>query len=292
MIINIHTHTFPPRIAEAALRSMQENSHTALFSDGTEEGLTADMKRTGIGLSVVQPVATNPEKVCHINDNVIRVNRRIKETGICSFGAMHPAMKNSEAELERLAREGVRGIKLHPCYEDTDIDHPDTIRILRKCGELGMIVLIHSGWDVGIPGSEAALPRKIRNALDAAGRVRMIAAHMGGWKCWEEASRLLPETGISLDTAFSLGRMTRAPGDGHWKDAELELLSPDAFCAMVHLFGTDRILFGTDSPWADAGEEISKIKALPLTEEEIAAILGGNAERLLETGKTAYKETN
>jgi hypothetical protein len=260
---------------------MQKNSHTALFSDGTAPGLKARMEQAGIGLSVVQPVATNPAKVSHINDRVMETNRLSSESGILSFGAMHPACENWEEELERIADGGVKGIKLHPCYEETDIDDPRTVAILRKCRDLGLIVLIHSGLDVGLPGSLCALPEKIRRALDATGEMKMIAAHMGGWKCWEETARLLPATGVYLDTAFSLGRMSRAPGDSHWTDGELEMLSPAGFCDLVRLFGTKRVLFGTDSPWTDQEEEIASIRALPLTKEEKECILGKNAEELL-----------
>ena len=50
---------------------------------------------------------------------------------------------------------------------------------------------------------------------------------------------------------------------------------------LVRTFGAKRILFGTDSPWADPQAELQHIRALPLSEEERAAILGGNAQRLL-----------
>ena len=280
-IVDIHTHTFPESVAQAALLSMQRNSHTALFADGTARGLAERMKCAGVSVSVVQPVATNPAKVGRINDRVLETNRSAAETGIYSFGAMHPACETWEAELERIAAEGIKGIKLHPCYEETDIDDPKTIAILRKCRELGLIVLIHAGLDVGLPGSLCAVPEKIRRALDAAGDVKMVAAHMGGWKEWEQTARLLPGTGIFLDTAFSLGFMTRAPGDAHWSEKELEMLSPQAFCDLIQLFGAERVLFGTDSPWTDQKAEIGKILKLPLSGEEKEAILGKNAERLL-----------
>lgn len=281
MIIDIHTHTFPPAVAEGALRSMQANSHTALFSDGTAEGLRASMTRGKIDLSLVQPVATNPAKISRINDRVLETNRNTARTGILSFGAVHPAAEDWERELERLSAEGVRGVKVHPCYEETDIDDPRTVSILRKCKELDLIVLIHAGWDVGLPGSTAALPGKIRRALDAAGGVKMIAAHMGGWKCWEDAARLLPETGVYLDTAYSLGRLERAPEDSYWTDRELETLSAGDFCGLVHLFGAKQVLFGTDSPWADQRAEAERIRGLPLKQKEISDILGDNAAKLL-----------
>jgi predicted TIM-barrel fold metal-dependent hydrolase len=51
--------------------------------------------------------------------------------------------------------------------------------------------------------------------------------------------------------------------------------------AMIKAHGTDRILFGTDSPWTDQKSEVEGIRGLDLTEDEINAILGGNAEGLL-----------
>ena len=280
VIIDIHTHTFPEKIAEKALRTLQGNCHTALFSDGTEAGLLRNEQKAGVDLAVVQPVATYPEQVPHINDAVIRSAAERKQ-GILSFGAMHPLCSVWEAELERLAEAGVPGIKLHAPFEEVDMDDARTVRVLKKCRELGLRVLIHSGWDVGLPGHAEALPEKIRRGLDAAGEVRLIAGHMGGWKCWEEAGRLLAGCGIWLDTAFSLEKLTPAEDGYAWKKGELEMLSPSEFCDLAHLFGTDHILFGTDSPWADPKEELKKIRDLPLTKEEISGICGGNAEKLL-----------
>ena len=291
MIIDIHTHAFPRKIASNALISMQRCCHTALFSDGTEDGLTACERRAGVGLAVMQPVATNPDKVSHLNDFAIALNERTQGKNLISFGAMHPAYARWEQELERLKLSGAAGIKLHPPYEQIDIDDPKTIGILRKCRELDMIVLIHSGRDVGLPGATQALPAKVRRALDKAGPMKLIAAHMGGWGCWEAVGGLLADTGIYLDTAFSLGRMFPA-NDGYvWNENDLCLLNAQAFCGLVQQFGADRVLFGTDSPWASPEDEIGKIKALPLPQSEINLILGENAARLLRGVWEARKPT-
>ena len=106
---------------------------------------------------------------------------------------------------------------------------------------------------------------------------------MGGWKCWDAVCELLADTEILLDTSFSLGVMT-PNGDGYpWGETELDRLSEEAFCNMVHLFGADRILFGTDSPWEDQEDSVKRIRSLPLGNEELAAILGGNAKKLFGT---------
>ena len=45
MIIDFHTHTFPERIAEAALNKMKAASHTVTFTDGTAQTYTVGTKR-------------------------------------------------------------------------------------------------------------------------------------------------------------------------------------------------------------------------------------------------------
>jgi predicted TIM-barrel fold metal-dependent hydrolase len=86
-----------------------------------------------------------------------------------------------------------------------------------------------------------------------------------------------------VDTAFSLGRIAPAPGVARWQGRDAEMLSGERFCALAEKYGADKVLFGTDSPWTDPIEEIERIKALPLPEETIQGILGGNAQKLLGT---------
>ena len=286
MIIDIHTHTFPQNIAEKALQSMQQNCHTALFTDGTVYGLVESEKRAKVDLAVVQPVATNPNKVSHLNDSVIARSNDSHDK-VISFGAMHPACAYWEQELERIKMAGIAGIKIHPPYEKVDIDDPRSLAILRKCRDLDLIVLIHSGKDVGLPGAEESLPRKIRHALDIVGPMKLIAAHMGGWGCWHEAKELLSETGIFIDTAFSLGMMTPAEDQHKWEIEDLQLLNAEAFCELVQAFGAKRVLFGTDSPWAEPEQEMRKIRDLPLSKEDIMMILGENAKLLLSAQRPA-----
>ena len=68
MIFDIHTHTFPDKIAHSTIEKLQSMSHTIAFSDGTEAGLRASMDRAGIDGSLVLPVATSARQVVHVND--------------------------------------------------------------------------------------------------------------------------------------------------------------------------------------------------------------------------------
>lgn len=277
MIIDFHTHTFPERIACAAIDKLQRASRCRAFSDGTAQGLRASMRRAGIDLCVSLPVATNPVKAASMNDLSLR---ETEKDGLLYFGAIHPDTPDAAGELARIARAGLRGVKLHPVYQDVRIDDPRMIRLLEKAGELGLIVLMHAGEDIGFPGVVRCSPEMTAQTLRQAGPVKLICAHMGGWRNWEEVIDFLGGTTVFLDTAFSLGDLSPLePGDHAGEDRHM--LSAQAFCRIVRAFGSKRILFGTDSPWSDQAASLAAIRALPLTQEEKDDILGNNARALL-----------
>lgn len=279
MIVDIHTHTFPDKIAGPTIEKLQSLSHTKPFSDGTAGGLRTSMALAGVDLSVVLPVATSERQVVRVNDASALLNE--SGDGLLSFGCMHPDFDGWKGELARIAGLGLKGVKLHPVYQDVDFDDVRTLRILDRCGELGLVVLTHAGFDIGFPGKVNCSPEMVLNAVQQVGPVKLVLAHMGGWRDWEQVEKLLPGTGVYLDTSFSLGEM--APlGDGYYGPGDLELLGDEQFVRMVRAFGANRILFGTDSPWGGQREALAKFNSLPLTQVEKSAILGGNAQKLLD----------
>ena len=279
-IIDVHAHTFPEKIAARAISTLQAKSHTAAFTDGTVESLSLSMHEAEIACSVIQPVATSPKQVVHVNDSSIAINERFSESGIMSFGCMHPDFEGYADELARLSRSGIKGIKLHPVYQGVNIDDERYVNILRKAGELGLIVLIHSGWDIGFPAGEQALPERMAKALHESGEVRVILAHMGGWMAWREAEEVFAGENVYIDTAFSLGEFV-SNGDGYYSSREeCLMLRDEEFMRIIHAFGADRVLFGTDSPWASQAETLRVVSTL-LNEDEKAQILSANAQRLL-----------
>ena len=59
------------------------------------------------------------------------------------------------------------------------------------------------------------------------------------------------------------------------------LVQPDDFLRQLEGFGVDRVLFGSDLPYALPEDMLAYLEALPLTSEERQAIYCGNAIRLL-----------
>ena len=282
MIVDIHTHAFPDKIAARTVDKLQAASHTHPFTDGTIGALRVSMAEAGIDYSVVLPVATNVHQVPHVNDSSIAMNERSMETGVLSFGCMHPDFDGWKAELARLKEAGVKGIKLHPVYQEVDFDDPRFLRILDRCAELGLIVLIHAGRDVGFPDApDYASPQRIANAVRQTDGATLICAHMGGWRQWDDVERLLPETGVCIDTSFALGSMV-SNGDRYYKtQAELQLLDEARFVRIVRAFGAEKVLFGTDSPWGGQADGLRQFASLPFTDAEQQAILGENAKKIL-----------
>lgn len=278
MIIDLHTHTFPDKIAAATVEKLAQAAHIHPFTDGSLAGLAASTRRAGIDYSVVLPVATNTRQVVKVNDISIRLNQ--SGGPILSFGCMHPDFPDYKDELSRIAAQGIRGVKIHPAYQQVRMDDPRYLRIMDRCGELGLAVLAHAGLDVGLPEDDNCSPAASLSAIRQVGPVKLILAHMGGWRNWNEVEELLVDTPVYLDTSFSLGSM-RNYKDNYYSPEELRMLGEEQFVRMVRAFGAHRIFFGTDSPWGGQEEDLALFRALPLTDEEKTAILGGNAAKLL-----------
>ncbi len=275
-MIDFHAHTFPDKIAAAAIGKLEKAAHAHSFSDGTRDGLLRAMHAASVSHAVVLPVATNPLKCASMNDASHALDGL---DGLIYFAAIHPDAPDWYQELDRVKQLGFKGVKIHPVYQDVAIDDPRFVRILARCGELGLIVVMHAGADIGFPGVVRCSPAMLRSALRQAGPVTLVAAHMGGWRNWQEVPEHLLDTGIYLDTAFSLGNIT--PLDAHDAPADLSLLDAEDFCQLVRTFGSQRVLFGTDSPWDDLQASIDRIRALPLTHDEQENIFSRNARKLL-----------
>ena len=300
MIIDFHTHTFPDAIASRAVSHLQSKSHTIPFSDGTNDGLLSAMEASGrVTHSVVLPVATSPKQVENINNSAARLNETYGDRGLLSLGAMHPAYGSWKEELLRIREMGLRGIKIHPVYQGEDLDSPAFLRILACCAEQGLLVVTHTGDDIGFPGEIHCSPQMALHALREItgpsfspahddGAFRLILAHMGGWRHWDEVLSLAPEMlaagPVMLDTSFSTGHFY-PDSSGYWKEEDTGMLAEDAFVRIVRAYGAEHILFGTDSPWSSQEESLRFIDSCNLTENERDLIYYENAAGLLFRGR-------
>ena len=268
MLIDFHTHIFPDKIAERTLKILSDNTYEVEGvrvlpnTDGTLDGIKKSMKEHGVDISLVLPIATNTHQSQSINSFAAQINGH--EEIIYSFGSLHPMQEDWEQTLENIKELGLRGIKLHPEYQQFYINCPESIRILKKCEELGLCVYLHAGCDIGIRPPVHCSPEQLRDVLNHISGRNIIAAHMGGWRMWDDVEKYLVGTQIMLDTAYVIS------------DIDKEQL-----IRIIRTHGSEKILFGTDSPWEKPSDTFRYINGLPLLQEEKDNIFFANAKRLL-----------
>lgn len=264
MLIDFHTHTFPDKIAAAAIKELSERSGILPQTDGTVQGLKDAMTRDDVDISVVLPVATNPAQVEKINRRALETNAVSDETGIISFGAMHPDYTDYKKELRWLKDNGFKGIKLHPDYQSRLVDDPLMLNIIAEAESLGLYTTIHAGIDIGYPDDIHCPTTRTRHMVDTLHPTHVILAHTGGWKQWDEVAELLTDPDLYFDISFSLG-----------------VITPEQFMTIVGQHGSDHLLFGTDTPWDTAAHTLAELKKLPLTQEQMDDICYRTGSRIL-----------
>lgn len=263
-IIDIHAHCFPDQIARRAVPQLEERAGVRTVLDGTLGALRSSMDRAGIDRAVLQHIATKPGQERAVNTWAASI---VSERIAC-FGSIHPGTPDWRGELRRLADLGLPGVKFHPDYQDFFVDEARVFPIYEAICQLGLVVLFHAGLDIGLGEPVRCRPAGLRKVIEAFPEGRWVAAHMGGYQCWDEVEEDLLGREIFLDTSYTY-----------------HALGPERLGSLIRRHGARRILFGTDSPWMDQASAVAEIRGLGLTPAEEAAVLGGNAQALLEGEK-------
>ncbi len=280
MIIDFHTHAFPEQIAASTLDKLAHSSRNRAWTDGTAKALSDSMRAAGIDCSVLLPVATKPSQCDTINRTALAVNEHTEETGLLSFGAIHPDCANYRQILRGLALEGARGIKVHPVFQGVYFDDIRYMRIFDCACEYGLAIVTHAGYDISFPGKDFATPKHILPVIRQLHPDKLVLAHTGGWGCWEEAEEILCGADVWFDTSFTTNRL-RAPKGTTRTPEESSQLDLQSFVRIIRKHGVNHVLFGTDSPWSSQQQSLDSIRRCGLTDQELALICGKNACRLL-----------
>lgn len=264
MIIDFHTHIFPEKIAGKTIESLEKLSGITASTNGTLEGLLASMENTGVDMSVLMPVATKPSQMESINTYAKEICDKYPGK-LISFGGIHPDVWDYKKELKHIKELGLKGIKIHPDYQGVMIDDVRFMNIIEYASELGLIILTHAGIDIGLSEPVHCPPDKMRKVIDKIKPEKMIVAHYGGWKQWQEVYDYLAGENVYLDTAFTFDYIDR-----------------EMFLTILQKHSADKILFATDSPWSHAAKDIEAVKNMPVDESIKQKIFSENAKQLLE----------
>ncbi len=265
MLIDFHTHCFPDALATKAVEKLSfASGGLKNHTDGTVSGLKTRMQNDGVQVSVVLNIATNAHQQNKVNDFAASINNG---QDIFSFGSVFPDSPDAIEELERIKALGMKGVKLHPDYQGFSVDDEKMIPIYKKISSLGLITVFHAGWDYGFAPPYGGTPKKMIKALKHFDSP-VVAAHFGGVNCCEAVLKYLCGTDIYFDTSFGYSMLPKYYAE-----------------KIIEKHGTDKILFGTDTPWHTAEMEMRLLKSLSLSDSEMVKITNENARKLLRIEK-------
>ena len=261
LVIDFHTHCFPDKIAKKTIEKLSYVSGGLIpQTDGTKDSLLYLMSKDGVDKSVVLSIATNANQQKNVNDFAIS----LKSEKLVPFGSVYPFSEDWEEELERLKNNGIKGIKLHPDYQQFFVDDERIFPIYKKIEKLGFVLIFHAGEDFGFAPPYKATPERLRKVATLI-ETPVVCAHWGGLSMGEDVLKCLCDIDkCYFDTAFGYGTMP--------KDMALRILDKK---------GTDKILFGSDCPWNAPVWDVGMLKTMGLTPDEEEKIFYKNAEKLL-----------
>ena len=260
-IIDVHAHIFPEKIREKAVAAIGAFYDIDKMScKGSAQDLLRYKETAGIDRFVVHSVATVPKQVKSINDFLFE-QMTTHPGELIAFATLHPEMDNPEEEIERVISMGFKGIKLHPDFQQVNIDSESSVRIY-KLIDGRLPILVHMGDET----KTYSKPERLARVAEQFPKQIFIGAHFGGYQAWDESEKyLIGKENVYIDTSSSLF-----------------VLTPEYAAELIRRHGAERVLFGTDYPMWDPAEEIERFMRMPLTEEEREMIFAKNLERLLD----------
>ncbi len=257
-VIDCHCHIYPEKIAGRAVQSVGDFYLIHMDeSEGTGEGLLAACADSPITHYIVHSVAVKASNVQHINDYI--ASQCAAHPEFIGFATMHQDFEDPEAEIERAISLGLRGLKLHPDTQMVNMDDPRLMRVYEIIeGRLPLIV--HTG-DYRYDYSH---PRRLKNILRTFPNLVVDAAHYGGWSIPEQGYDYLHDENLFIDISSSM-----------------QFLGARRSRELIEMWGTERVLFGSDFPMWSPVDEYNTFMSLGFTDDECENMLWHNCERFL-----------
>lgn len=259
MRLDIHTHAFHPKIADKVLAQLSGHYGITPVGTGLVDDLLARIATAGLDGCAVHSAATAPEQVIPANNWAISLQEQHPQ--IRAFGTLHPAYADWEHQLDRLARHGIRGVKLHPDFQGFRLDDPRLDPMFEAMAGR-FAVMVHVGDNLP-PGENPSCPYSFMRVHRHHPGLTLIAAHLGGYRHWKWALDCLVGHAVYIDTSSSI-----------------PFMDPADLSAIFARHPRERILFGSDYPLFDPVREQDRLQAaVGLTEAGMDELLT-NADAL------------
>ncbi len=259
-IFDMHTHCFPDTLAPKALPHLAKVSNSPYYGNGTYRDLCEKVKSSGGSGAMLLHIATKPSQMTSVNNFAAACQKG----NFYSFGSVFPTAENAVEELHRIKELGLKGVKLHPDYQDFFVNDPAVFPVYEAAADLQLPVAFHAGRDPYSPDTVHCTPAMLAEISSRFPTLTIIAAHMGGMEMPDEVERYLLDCGnVYFDTAFA----TRT-------------LDADRCGTLIRRHGIEKVFFATDFPWSTIEKETELLQKCGFSDEELEMIYYKNAERV------------
>ncbi len=277
MIIDCHTHIFPPFVRQDREPFLEtEPAFQLLYSTPKAKlvGATAlieQMDSSGVDRSVVFGFPwSDPELTRRHNDYVGEAANRFAGR-LLPFVCVEPRLPQAVAEVERCLAGGMRGVGELAFYTDPlDATVVEVLEPIASCCLAnGVPLMLHANEPVGhqYPGKAEMQLKGLYDLIRAFPDNHFILAHWGGGLFMYEL--------LQKETRQVLSRVAYDTA------ASPFLYDPAIYGVAVKIVGAQRILFGSDYPLILPDRYFEEIAAAGLTEEDQAWIKGRSASMWL-----------
>lgn len=277
MIIDAHTHIFPPEVIERRdVFAKRDSSFESIYGDPksrmvTYPGLIEEMDSSGVDMAIVCGFPWRSLDLCRQHNTYMMEAVRAHPDRLIGLAIVNPVAGNaSDKELERCLDGGLKGVgEISAEAQGFRLDDTSTAgRIASVVAEAGLFMLVHANEDVGhfYPGKTPTNPAAVYRFLEKFPDTCTVLAHWGGGLFFYE---MMPEvarvtSSVYYDTA-----------------ASPFLYRPQVYRVAVDIVGQGRILFATDFPLLKMQRHLDEINKAGLSEDVRTALLGRNAKGLL-----------
>jgi len=277
MIIDFHTHVFPPQMKKNRSKYIDSDPCFAILyskSDAklaTSDELIASMDKAGVDISVIVNIGWTTHELCvETNDYILESISRYPQR-LIGFCSVQPnSYEAAIDEIERCAQAGVKGVgEMRPDMQLFDLMDDEVMKpFIEVIKKYKLILLIHASEPVGhnYPGKGSITPDMLYPFITNFPDLTLVCAHWGGGLPFYA---LMPEVKQAMSNVF------------FDTAASPFLYNSQVYKQVTQLVGADKILFGSDYPLLAQSRLLQEISLLDLPEEVENLILSGNARRLL-----------
>ncbi|MCH8813860.1 MAG: amidohydrolase family protein [Chloroflexi bacterium] len=275
MIIDFHTHIFPPQVRDERDEYIRRDATFAeMYADpktklATSEDLLEQMDAAEVGASVAVGFAWTDDEL-NVRHNDYLLDEAAKSDGrIVPFCTVNPAHDSAAEEAIRVARAGAKGLgELRPDSQGWSLTGEAGKELANVAKRENLILLFHVTEPVGrdYAGKQGGALTDFAEFATTHQEIPIVGAHLAGGLPFYAPMPEVRETfdHLYVDTA-----------------AQRLLYDHTAYEHLIGLIGAERILLGSDYPLVPQSLQIEELRSGVFRSSDLDLILGANAQRLL-----------